>query len=304
MIDVLATKAHYLDHLVPVWQALPMRLRGNIFTTAMDRAATLGVPARHASLFRVRSGGPVIVASSQDHRFAARRQQIVMFHGAGQRYEGYRSRVFHPDSIGLELHPSQIGCPKLDRWIGHKPSNDRPVVAFSWHWEQRTISEMTGSWAFWREAVVALSDEVDILAHAHPRDVPVAQGWWEKRGIPFARTFDEVLERADLFVADNTSALFEFAALDRPVVVLNAPWFRRDVHHGGRFWEWADVGVQCDAPSDLRGAIQTALDDRPAQRRRRMEIAHRIYNHLDGTATKAAVDAIVSWVDTQQRAAA
>ena len=57
------------------------------------------------------------------------------------------------------------------------------------------------------------------------------------------RDFDEVMERSTLYICDNSSTLYEFASTGRPVVVLNAPWFRRDIEHGLRFWEHADVGV-------------------------------------------------------------
>lgn len=64
------------------------------------------------------------------------------------------------------------------------------------------------------------------------------------------------------FVAHN-STLYEWAALDRPVVVMNSQFWRRDVDHGKRFWEWADVGEQIMAGAQLADALLRAAHDDP-----------------------------------------
>ena len=107
------------------------------------------------------------------------------------------------------------------------------------------------------------------------------------------RRFEDVVRRADLYIADNTSTLFEFAALDRPVIVLNAPWYRRGVEHGLRFWEFADVGVQVDDPESLVDAIGRALEDRDGSRRR--SIVRALYANL-GDATARAADELATFL--------
>ena len=110
-------------------------------------------------------------------------------------------------------------------------------------------------------------------------------------GFEPVRWFGDVCRRAEVYVCDGVSTLYEFAALDRPVVVLNPPSFRRDVHHGGRFWTWADVGVQVDDPTEITEAIIEARREQPSQVARRREIVAEVYPHL-GTAGLTGARAI------------
>ena len=106
--------------------------------------------------------------------------------------------------------------------------------------------------------------------------------------------FADVCRRADVYITDNSSTLFEFAATGRPVVVLNAPEFRRNVNHGLRFWEAATVGVQVDHPRDLVAAVASALEDpEPSQNAREAALAI-VYTYRSGGASRAAA-ALSDW---------
>lgn len=171
------------------------------------------------------------------------------------------------------------------------------TVAITFHWECRLVPETRSAWEHYDRALpdlVAWADRngIRLLGHGHPRLWGRIERRWTRLGVEPVERLDDVLDRADLLVADNTSALFEFASTDRPVVVLNAPWYRRDVEHGGRFWTWADVGVQVDRPEELPGAIAVALADPPSIERRRAEIVGEVYHRRDGRAALRAADAI------------
>jgi len=85
--------------------------------------------------------------------------------------------------------------------------------------------------------------------------------------------------------------MFEAAAVGLPVVVLNAPWYRRDVSHGLRFWAWSDIGPQVDDPADLEQAVWSDAFH-PAYRVRRGQMTRAVFGDLDGQASARAVAAL------------
>lgn len=126
--------------------------------------------------------------------------------------------------------------------------------------------------------------------------------FWQRLEVPFARHFDEVLDKADLYVCDNSSTLYEFASTNRPVLVLNAPWYRRNVHHGLRFWD-AIPGLPVDSPDNLRRGIEMALTDGPFARDERRKAVRYVYGDLcDGQATTRAVSAILDLLHASEPA--
>jgi CDP-glycerol glycerophosphotransferase (TagB/SpsB family) len=112
-------------------------------------------------------------------------------------------------------------------------------------------------------------------------------------GIRQLESFDAVCTEADIYMVDNSSTLFEFAALGRPVIVVNAPSYRRRTKHGLRFWEAACVGPNIWNRKDVAWAIAAAVEDGPARQADRAKGVAMAYTYLDGTAAKRAVEAIV-----------
>jgi hypothetical protein len=316
MIDAFASAAWYVDHIAPVWLALPREQRGTFYLGGSAPDAARGLPG--IRIHRVTADQvPILTVSYGDFRAAtmAGRPMIALGqHGAGQSYSG--DHPAYPggrgqDRASLFLVPNDhaaartrhayprarvelVGCPKLDG-LPRKDRDGEPVVAVSFHWDGPAVApEMRSAWDHYRAALPALAREYRVIGHAHPRSIAVVGRAYRQAGIEVVPSFVDVLRRADVYVVDNSSSLFEFAATGRPVVVLNRPDFRRNVEHGLRFWAASTVGVNCDGPADLAAAVARAIEDPPEVRRAREAALDLVYRPRSGGAELAAI-ALVDW---------
>lgn len=314
MIDAIASEAHFADHILPVWLALPAEVRGSFYVPA----ARDGIPGMVVGR-APEANRPTLTASVGDLRRARsrRRPAAIMEHGCGQSFGGDPRSATQPSYAGgigrdaeLFLHPGEhpagrdrarypkarvevVGCPKLDT-LPRKDRDGEPVVCVSFHWNCRVSPEtMTAEDAF-RSQIVALARRYTVIGHGHPRILRRLSLWYARMGIETVRTFDEVCARADVYVNDASSTLFEFASTGRPVVVLNPKRYRRTVDHGLRFWEASTVGVNVDEGDDLAAAVELALEDPPEQRAERERCLDIVYRYRDGAAQRAA-DALRGW---------
>lgn len=324
MIDLYATERHYLDHLLP----LAARLEGRMlvgsqglagYATERGVVATVGHP--------VKPGGAVLVASKKDAaRVHADRRLGLLEHGAGQTYVDNPAPGNYPGGpgwgrCGLFLVPGPHsaaawraggyeapvvelgGVPRLDGYFTagaidgcwDRPRGAPPVVAVSFHWDARAVApEAASTWRFWVPQLRSLvAAGVDVLGHGHPRAMVDLEAVYGRLGIRWTRSFELVLAEADVYCCDNSSTLYEFAALERPVVCLNAPTYRRDVSHGLRFWGHMP-GLDVWPDESLELAVARAVDDGPALQVRRQRATTEVYGGpLDGRATDRAVAAVL-----------
>jgi hypothetical protein len=301
-VQFLATQPHYRDHLRPVYEALPPRVRGRWIESKADLTdpAALTVVASYGD-YRL-TAGPAIYfehgvgfSFGGDHpAFSGGRgkDRVALFCNTN-RYVDARNRAAYPQA---DHHI--VGCPKLDAWPSQpRPSNPRPVVAVSFHWDSKIAPETRPAFPHYRNALERLQDAGwDIIGHGHPRAWSFLGPFWDELGVEQVQDFSEVIRRADVYVADATSTLYE-AAVVMPVVVLNAPWYRRDVDFGLRFWD-AVPGVEVNDPRALRRQIARALNGAGEDRRR--AAVKTAYPYLGHSAQRAALT-IVSWLRAARR---
>jgi hypothetical protein len=322
MIDATAKLEHYVDHLAPVWREIPLERRGEFFVppVLVDHARALGVnpsvyETEHVP-WRSPGDSPILVAATQDLRRArpAGRPIAYLGHGIGQsfvnadgtRRKGYSGGPGFEDvalflavndrhaELWRQAYPSArvevVGTPKL----GGRPREGGPrgsLVVASFHWRaQIGMPEAGTSWDYWRPHLRKLRGRYRLALHCHPRIRDKVRLEAANLGVEFIQSFDEVLDRAAVYLNDASSTLWEFAAFGGPVVVLNDPRFRRHVEHGLRFWDCADVGPNADRPADLLPAVDLALEDPPRIAARRRQIAAELYPYDDpATRAKAAI---------------
>lgn len=317
-LDVYASERHFVDHLAPIWDALPDRARGRFVvpTDAMQQhARSLGIAAEQG-LTRRRQ--PILVSSYGDlkaAREAGRRHIALTEHGYGQSfssdhpsYAGGRDR----DDVGLFLVPNEhaaerdrlrnpkaeiaiVGCPKLDE-LPARETGTGPTVAISFHWDPGSVApEARSAWRAYRFGIPSLVREFNLIGHGHPRALKRLSRWYGKFGVEVVPDFADVCRRADVYVCDYSSTIYEFASTGRPVVLMNAPWYRRRVDHGLRYWEAANVGIQVSAWQQLTRAIRQAFTDDAEQRRNREAALAIAYAFRTGAAGRAA-DALDGWM--------
>lgn len=312
LVDVFGSEEHFADHLLPVWEALESRgdfLLGQrlIETTALrwPGGSKPTDPSR-----------PVLVAAYGDvkrMRKAGRTRIAFMEHGAGQSYgthHGSYAGGQDRHDVGLFLMPNEhsagrmratypkaqvvvVGCPKLDTLP--KRQSGPPTIAIGFHWDCYLVPETVSAFAHYRGVLPALAKAYNLIGHGHPRARPLLERRYRRLSIPFVPDFADVCRQADLYICDNSSSMFEFAATGRPVVVLNQPMYRKDVDVGLRFWEAANVGVQVDSPGALLDAVALALTDPPHLRKAREQALDIVYAHRSGAPQRAAA-ALAEWV--------
>ena len=324
-VDVWVDQPHYLDHVAPIWHALPESTRGMFIVPNRLLAATQakGIrPTRLTSLsvstYRWSRNALLVCAWGGVLRWRnSDRPLVLLNHGVGQTYLGG-----HPaysggagrERVDLFLEPGphaaeatrtslpgkavvEVGCAKLDRWHDatlNAPRNPAPVVAFSTHWDCRVVPEAATSWPVYRDALLALKDRYQVIAHAHPLIADKVRADAEAAGVEFVASFDDVLARADVYLSDNSSTLYEFASTGRPVLCLNLDTYRRDVHHGLRFWD-AAPGLQCDSPDELAARVADALADPVEAQQLRERALARAYVACDGQAAERAAGTLVAF---------
>lgn len=309
-IHAYASMPHYVDHLAPVWLALDPRLRGQFGTNAdrrvRQRALNYGIdPAFGASPIPT---GITIIAGAPDLIHAPR--SVLLEHGAGQTYG-----IDHPSWAGGKKRgqvvlfvvpnehtaatnratypeiPNLIAAPRVE-WLrarygrARSPARARDgVVVFSRRWDSLLSPELRAAWPDYRDAIGRIcSDRDDVALHAHPRVLADQRRQAKRWNVPLLETFDEVAAVASVYVADNSSTIYEAAALDLPVVLLNSPHYRRTVHHGLRFWDCLP-GPDIDDPLDLEEALDWAGE---GWRLQRAVVTADVYPQIEGSAAKVA----------------
>jgi hypothetical protein len=174
--------------------------------------------------------------------------------------------------------------------------------------------ETRSGWREWKRILPFLvaDGRFEILGHGHPRGIEEFIPHYRANRIEVVRDFADVLRRADVYVNEGSSTLYEAAAAGLKVVVLNPSFFRLQVHHGLRFHDAAHVGPNVRSRNSIDtslarktiGAIEETLVDSPAQQANREAALDIMYAYRSGAAARAA-EAILDWTgDRVAKAAA
>lgn len=348
-IDFYAVEPHFIDHLAPIWLAMPESSRGVFATGTPRHHFTPEDLAKRAAAHGIELGTlgthdrPTVVAANGDMnrvRKAGRKRIALVEHGTGQSFGGDREPAVarHSSYPGGDNRPASlflspnahaasrdgkaypkarvemVGCAKLDAAPPRRPREAKPVVAVSFHWEATVCPETRSGWREFRRLLpfLAAQDAFTVIGHGHPRILDEFVPHYRQHRIEVVRDFAEVLARADVYVNEGSSTLYEAAAAGLNVVVLNPSFFRPTVRHGLRFYDAADVGpnvrarnsVDTSLPRKTLEAIAAAIAGGAEISAKREAALDIMYAYRTGAAARAA-DAIVDWsTDRVAKAAA
>jgi CDP-glycerol:poly(glycerophosphate) glycerophosphotransferase len=332
-LDFFARLQHYIDHLAPIWNALPPERRGQFHTT-VDLVDYTRQELNAANVIEVdgytpSGDSPILCAAYGDMSRAARnpgRRIITIEHGTGHGFgtaaypnatKGRRDLVdlaLMPNAYTADLsrsvrstHCEVIGTPKMDEWseaaIAREPRYnplDNPlVIAIAFHWGDRHANPPESGSAFehYQSILPRLAKRYHVIAHGHPLASPAVRQIFEQAGIEWVSNLREVFSRADILINDLSSILYEFIVTGKPVIVLNAPWFRREVNWGIRFWDYSDVGINVEGPGELFSAIDRTIAEYGTicTEERRRAVAD-LYPYLGCSAQRAA-EVLTTYLD-------
>lgn len=314
-IDFFASSIHYIDHLVPIYNQLSDEYKGNFYTreNLIETLDNLNIDAKP---LQEKNDLEITLTSSFGDLRDARKTGapiIISEHGAGQSYKdnyspAYIGGIDRRGAIAalvpgikqaekqLKAYPTipvyPIGIPKLDNYhknldlYNSKVKKDSVVISF--HWDCKVEQETRSCYRFYKSIIKEMKKDFNIKIHGHPRDIKKYKAFADYIKVDHLETFDQVIEEGWIYCCDNSSTIFEWISLNRPVVLLNCHLYRKNIEHGMRFWEYADIGPNVDVPKTFPNVLQKALTNHTQYQQRREEVKNEVYFQPDGQGAKRA----------------
>lgn len=304
-VDFLAREIHHQKHARAIYDALPEKYRG-VFTA--DPAEL------KSSIVATFSYGDLKKAS------ALGKKVIYGEHGVGLYYNtehaSYAGSTKNRECVILRLSPNErhakkeretltcpvevVGVPMMDKWANrnYRVKTYNPTVAISFHFDCLVCPETRSAFSYYQAALSRLAENFKVIGHGHPRMIEKLAYYYKRYGIQIEKDFDKVLQKADVYICDNSSTIFQFAFTKKPVVLLNCPYYRKNVEHEGnpRFWKHAGMGPQVDHFNDLVKSVRLALDSREAYRPKLEEAVADLFVYQDGKCAERAAQAIIKHI--------
>ena len=324
-LDFLARKTNYIDHLAPVWNQFPRERRGLFYTDKPNLAyAVQELGEEGLTIFDGKGiDGEFLLTCGYGDLLpnGTPIKRITMEHGIGHAFtsNAYPNGRGKRDGVSLALLPNEyterlawkarlhtptavIGTPKTDEQANRYGVrlSDEPTLAIAFHWGGKDSDppESGNALDHYKDILPELGKRYRVIGHGHPLAEAEFREVFAKAGIEYVGDFREVCRRADVYINDLSSTMYEFITTGKPVIVINAPQFRRDVQWGIRFWDYSDVGINVEQPDELFAAIDLTLAEyQTIHIYQRMEAIQDLYPYF-GAATGRAIQVLCDYMDT------
>jgi len=204
-----------------------------------------------------------------------------------------------------------VGMPRYDRLLSGGYGKEsirrefgldgaRPVLVYLPTWSDQCTIEKFGA------ALARLTAQYDIVVKPHPLTLIREKeklDVLEKTPVKLIREdcpIDKLMAMADLVITDYSSTIFEAAAADKPLLLLNldkatleksALYCAHDPEH-----QYRHIAVSVDDPEALPQMIESARADCAPWPARRRECSDRFFACRDGTSSEKAAQTIEKFV--------
>jgi Putative glycosyl/glycerophosphate transferases involved in teichoic acid biosynthesis TagF/TagB/EpsJ/RodC len=99
---------------------------------------------------------------------------------------------------------------------------------------------------------------------------------------------------ADVMISDYSSVIFEYAVLDKPIVLFNS---NVKINPNGICYKWRDIGMNVENVTELQEAIKLSLMNPKEFSDKRLFYAKQIFKYRDGLSAKRAAEKIVEFCE-------
>lgn len=333
--DFLARQAYYIDHLAPIWNALPENERGEFFVMGPKEYALKRLKSPKIQDYTEEGEcgiNPIITAAYGDAVRAAdiwakkglKRHVTLLEHGVGLTF----GKAAYADGLGQrgnfslipvqslyvkeKVHPELkdiphpvVGVPKLDKYYEsfnqEHPMPKRPTIAFAFHHGDKLSrpAEVGSAWQHYADSFPLLPQKYRWIFHAHPSTQPPLLEVYKQWGLEVIADLDDVFEQADVLISDCGSSAYEFCTTGKPVILLNAPWFDKKASWGIRFWDYSNIGPQVEGPSLLEAAVDRVVNNPNEFRESRRRMVHDLFPHF-GRSTQRVLEELHKVVPSKE----
>lgn len=284
----VASQQNYRDHLHPMLDGHPSDAHmhndnfyvndvvdGDVIVTASQRdfMATKHLPGRHVYM----EHGVGLQVHKRSSVLALNKYQPLVLVPNWYTYEEL-------DAVHCTAPKQIVGTPKMDKLV-RVPFPGAGVVAVSFHWTGHGRNYIA-----YRKSLKQLAATHQVIGHGHPKAWSKLKLFWEELGIEPVEDFREVVERADVYACDHSSTIYEWAALDRPVILLNRTGEERSRFTALRYGDFDNVGAKA-SPATLLNEVDFALDDGLSYGQERLNATAELFPHI-GFSTQVALERI------------
>jgi hypothetical protein len=206
-----------------------------------------------------------------------------------------------------------VGFPKLDPLFSGKFSNSssvNPTILYAPTFYPSSIEKMGRNWpGLLPDYQIIIKPHLFTTSRsAYKKQRQLIEHWAERYShvqvVPATDSLVPHMAKADLLISEASSALFEFAATDKPVIWLDffkLRWnyrgplrsrFLRRMDH--TILQYADIAMHVQKPADLPWAVRSELAAPDRLSSKRQEYTRELIGLTDGLASARAADYLLS----------